>query len=215
MRAGVAVSPDGIHWTRCQGPAENFGAFFVGSPPLDLYPITPHIFLERYNASALNPPPPTGLPQGTPTTLNCSQIQSSAQNQPIQDLRVFYHSVLLPPGGGYPEIVELGASGGSFFSFNKTGRVPGIEKGPAGAFDSIGVALARVIKLPDGEFLMFYDGGGAGEVDSIGLAHSSDGKNWTKVGICVTVRRTLLSDMHMMASVPLYVLQSIGGWQLH
>ena len=57
-----------------------------------------------------------------------------------------------------------------------------LTKGPAGAFDDREVASPAVVRGPDG-WLMLYTGTTGGEaVPSIGLARSTDGVTWARVG---------------------------------
>ena len=58
-----------------------------------------------------------------------------------------------------------------------------LDVGVAGEFDSLFVSDPCVIKIADDRYYMYYTGYGDDEKCRIGLAESSDGESWTKIGM--------------------------------
>jgi predicted GH43/DUF377 family glycosyl hydrolase len=108
----------------------------------------------------------------------------------LNDPEVIKH----PASGEY--VMFYGAMKGDFSDprvriFRTTSRDPAhwrggpelvLEPGSAGSWDAVKVETPSVVILPDNSFRLYYSGGKEedSEVLQIGMAHSRDGKHWTK-----------------------------------
>jgi hypothetical protein len=93
---------------------------------------------------------------------------------------LFYH------GGNNsgPRAIGRATSPTGTGAFTRTGP-PVLQRGPAGSWDGLFVADAKVIppwEGPDGLWRMYYVGRSASGVGQVGLATSTDGISFTKVG---------------------------------
>lgn len=179
IRAGVAVSHDGIHWSRCNGSAQAEGALLDITPGIDNLIFGPHIF-DFSNATAMNnatatfPPANTSLPAP-----NCSQLA------PLQgNFTMLYHTLEY---NGRLTFQQLTAKATDLLHFNKTGPLTGISPSADNtSFDYTGAADGRLVKTPSG-YLYFYEATNVNYSYAIGLARSVDGVQFSKDTSCTGV----------------------------
>ncbi len=177
LRAGVAVSHDGIHWSRCDGLAAAYGALLDVTPGVDVFIFGPHVF-DFSNASALNaaslPPANSSLPLPI-----CSQLPTVEGN-----FTMLYHSYAVT---GRLELPQLTAQSIDLLHFNKTGPLVGVAPSSNNAsFDYLAAADGRIIKAAE-EYLFFYEAAAADFAYTLGLARSIDGVHFTKDISCTGV----------------------------
>jgi hypothetical protein len=87
--------------------------------------------------------------------------------------RMYYHTLSFTEG-----FMACGATSPDGLTWTKIGPV--LKKGPAGNFDSAGVASRQVFKL-NGRYIMFYEGNNGERFAGLGMAESTDGVNFTRV----------------------------------
>lgn len=180
LRAGVAVSNDGIHWSRCNGSAQAQGALLDVTPGVDNLIFGPHIF-DFSSASAISDSAAEKLPPANASlpVPNCSRLI------PIQgNFTMLYHSLAVTPRILFQ---QLTAKSIDLLHFNKTGPLDGVPPSTDNSsFDSVGAADGRIIKTPSG-YLYFYEATDANFSYAIGLARSADGVHFVKDMSCTGV----------------------------
>ncbi|KAL3141801.1 hypothetical protein ABBQ32_004475 [Trebouxia sp. C0010 RCD-2024] len=180
LRAGVAVSHDGIHWSRCNGSAQAQGALLDVTPGIDNLIFGPHIFdfssasVMSDTAEAKLPPANASLP-----VPECSQLT------PIEgNFTMLYHSLAVTPK---LQLQQLTAKSTDLLHFNKTGPLDGISPSKDNSsFDSVGAADGRIVKIPGG-YLYFYEATDVNFSYAIGLARSANGVHFVKDTSCTGV----------------------------
>ena len=176
LRAGVAVSHDGVHWSHCDGSAQAEGALLDITPGIDNIIFGPHIF-DFSNASAMNNAtgsfPPANISLPAP---NCSQLALIQGN-----FTMLYHSLEFT---GRTFFLQLTAKSTDLLHFNKTGPLVGISPSTdSTSFDFVGAADGRIVQTPSG-YLYFYEATSVNFSYAIGLARSVDGVRFVKDTSC-------------------------------
>eukprot|EP00878_Enallax_costatus_P018572 GHUV01019558.1.p1 GENE.GHUV01019558.1~~GHUV01019558.1.p1 ORF type:complete len:414 (+),score=54.32 GHUV01019558.1:1205-2446(+) len=146
-------------------------------------------------------------PTGSPPVPDCSKLIRESQSASTcshgstpclhvaaDRYHTFYNSIA-PVNGSTTNTVPFnqlhiqlfGAVGANIFEFNKTGPVQSLAPNVTHplAMDSLSTGSARVLALPRGGYLLFYEAMNATSIRySIGLARSQDGIKWVKDTSC-------------------------------
>jgi len=156
IEVGIAVSQDGAHWSRIEGPSaygsvlevgkriEDFDALFVGWPSVI--------------------PPPSESPSGAYTMYYSTMDPASKK----------YSIGMATSADGLLKWCKVRKPGGSGSVF------AGSEE--PGAFDSRGASRRHVLRQADGSLRMYYEAVSQEGRHSIGMAVSRDGYNWERSG---------------------------------
>eukprot|EP01031_Cornospumella_fuschlensis_P030990 gene30990-37453_t len=145
MEIGVAVSQDGVHWSRVEGPSA-FGSVLEVSKEG-----------EAFDFSFVGWP---------------SVIETGSE------YRMYYQSMDASTG---KLAIGMAVATDGLLRWVKQGKVlEGSQD--ASSFDFKGVSRRHVVQLRNGQFYMYYEGISATNEHSIGLATSTDGRNWVKKG---------------------------------
>lgn len=183
--AGVAVSRDGVNWSRCKGPDKS-GAF--------LSPSSTDLLVLVFSLSDAAAPYPSAYQQLSTTVnykqqdVDCSELQRSWNKTQMKGrFKLFYNSIASITA---PRILPYAAVGDSIFKFKKTGVIkallPGNKTATPAAWDTQGTGCASVLRVGQKEWLMFYEGD-ANATANIGLARSKDGITFVKDVSCTGV----------------------------
>lgn len=156
VRAGIAVSEDGLQWHRCDGPQSSLGFARLGP-----WVFGPHI--SEFSPSPLSP-------------------QSSNVCLPVSgNFSLLYHA---PAPGNVLRLQEMTAHANNLLDFHKTGPLQGVApSADESSFDYHAAADGRVIKVGT-EYLYFYEGLDINFNFSLGLARSTDGVTFAKDTSC-------------------------------
>jgi hypothetical protein len=158
MEIGVAVSQDGAHWSRVEGPnpygsilepsAGTFDSQFVGWPCV----------VEDFESAA-------------------------AEERGRGEYRMYYHTF---DSRSNKYCVALAVARDGLMNWKKQGVVwSGGGAGGGATWDAMGATRRHVLKLSKsrgGGYKMWYEAISAGGVPSIGLASSPDGVSWSRCG---------------------------------
>ena len=170
IRGGVAVSQDGIHWSRCNGPNSSYGALLDITPGAEKFIFGPHIY-DFSQASSIDKTPHSSPSASLPAPI-CSELPAVVGN-----FTMLYHSQL-------PHAQQLTAHSVDLLHFNKSGSLHGVSPSPSNSsFDHFAASDGRIVQTPDGYILM-YEACDAHFSFSLGLARSKDGINFVKDTSC-------------------------------
>ena len=174
IRGGVAVSRDGIHWSRCDGPNSSYSALLDVTPGVEEFIFGPHIY-DFSQASSINRSVHSSPTASLPAPV-CSELPAVVGN-----FTMLYHT-LLPYGRLQSQ--QLTAHSADLLHFNKTGFLHGVSPSPTNSsFDYLAASDGRIINTPDG-YILLYEASDAHFTYSLGLARSKDGVNFVKDTSC-------------------------------
>ena len=195
-RIGVALSQDGIHWSRVEGD-HHTGAV------LDFESIT------KTKNNLMN----NGKWDNEGLRSPCIVLMGGGEGH---QLRMYYHSVFSTRS--HKQIgMATSDDGFNWEIYDKHGsNGVMLSPGPSGSFDEAAVSCGHVVRVRENEFVMVYEGEDKNGRKCIGSANSPDGIEWTR-NDCPILEPSDNADAWDNGSVgsPFLVAMSEGRWRLY
>jgi hypothetical protein len=186
-RTGLAESADGIHWERVRGPLA-LGAV-----------LAPHPNPDRFDSGQVG-------------------VTDVQKFDGLYWMWYLAGDVAYRDWGGKPRKsipyqtgCAVSRDGVHWLRANPEGH-PALAIGPAGAFDYHSATQARVVRLANGEWRMYYHGLHPANGGRIALATSADGLRWEKRGQILSIGEP--GDFDERGVTCRSVFQHDGGWAM-